>query len=192
MYAKARIGLLALVALFVLLPSAGKSQSRQRMAVPEDMERWIKTVFAKGHVPPFSFVYDGKPSAQFIRKWKYSASKGASDEAGTIKYLFTYTDPVTGLKVACRVTGFEEFGAVEWMLYFTNTSQHNSAMLTDVKVTDFGMEAGKDASFTLHHAVEATAVATTFGRCRHRWKRTSRSTSPPRADARRTIPDFRL
>ena len=62
MYAKARIGLLALVALFVLLPSAGKSQSRQRMAVPEDMERWIKTVFAKGHVPPFSFVYDGKPS----------------------------------------------------------------------------------------------------------------------------------
>lgn len=153
MYAKARIGLLALVALFVLLPSAGKSQSRQRMAVPEDMERWIKTVFAKGHVPPFSFVYDGKPSAQFIRKWKYSASKGASDEAGTIKYLFTYTDPVTGLKVACRVTGFEEFGAVEWMLYFTNTSQRNSAMLTDVKVTDFGMEAGKDASFTLHHAV---------------------------------------
>ena len=153
MYAKARIGLLALVALFVLLPSAGKSQSRQRMAVPEDMERWIKTTFAKGHVPPFSFVYDGKPSAQFIRKWKYSASKGASDEAGTIKYLFTYTDPVTGLKVACRVTGFEEFGAVEWMLYFTNTSQRNSAMLTDVKVTDFGMEAGKDASFTLHHAV---------------------------------------
>ena len=153
MYAKARIGLLALVALFVLRPSAGKSQSRQRMAVPEDMERWIKTTFAKGHVPPFSFVYDGKPSAQFIRKWKYSASKGASDEAGTIKYLFTYTDPVTGLKVACRVTGFEEFGAVEWMLYFTNTSQRNSAMLTDVKVTDFGMEAGKDASFTLHHAV---------------------------------------
>ena len=131
MYAKARIGLLALVALFVLLPSAGKSQSRQRMAVPEDMERWIKTVFAKGHVPPFSFVYDGKPSAQFIRKWKYSASKGASDEAGTIKYLFTYTDPVTGLKVACRVTGFEEFGAVEWMLYFTNTSQRNSAMMTE-------------------------------------------------------------
>lgn len=79
--------------------------------------------------------------------------QGASDEAGTIKYLFTYTDPVTGLKVACRVTGFEEFGAVEWMLYFTNTSQRNSAMLTDVKVTDFGMEAGKDASFTLHHAV---------------------------------------
>ena len=104
MYAKARIGLLALVALFVLLPSAGKSQSRQRMAVPEDMERWIKTTFAKGHVPPFSFVYDGKPSAQFIRKWKYSASKGASDEAGTIKYLFTYTDPVTGLKVACRAS----------------------------------------------------------------------------------------
>lgn len=152
-HAQARGLLLAALTLLLLLPSAVRSQSRQRMAVPENIERWIATTFAKGKVPPFSFVYDGKPSAQFIRGWKYAAKKEAGAEAGTVKYLFTYTDPKTGLKVDCHVTGFSDFGAVDWVLNFTNTSAKNSAMLTDVKVTDYSLDATKESVFKLHHSV---------------------------------------
>ncbi|MGV2541739.1 alpha-galactosidase, partial [Bacillus pumilus] len=38
-----------------------------------DVERWIKSAFARGRVPPFSFVYDGQSSASFIRSWTYQA-----------------------------------------------------------------------------------------------------------------------
>lgn len=37
-----------------------------------DTRSWIMENFAKGKVPPFSFVYGGKPSATFITKWSYS------------------------------------------------------------------------------------------------------------------------
>lgn len=40
-----------------------------------DVHKWAKEHFARGKVPPFSFVYGGKSSDSFIKNWTYSAEK---------------------------------------------------------------------------------------------------------------------
>ena len=65
------------------------------------IEQFIRQQFAKGAVPPFSFIYDGKPSKNFIRKWNYTATKLEGQEADVIKYRFTYTDYEIG-RASCR------------------------------------------------------------------------------------------
>ena len=40
-----------------------------------DMGQWVEQRFAKGKIPPFSFVYGGKKSDKFIQSWQYKAEK---------------------------------------------------------------------------------------------------------------------
>ena len=55
-----RIFLLA--AFSMLLFNVCRGQSRTALDDKTmDVERWIKRQFGRGHVPPFSFLYDGQP-----------------------------------------------------------------------------------------------------------------------------------
>ncbi len=101
-----------------------------------DITKWISSHFGKGKVPPFSFIYNGTPSGKFITKWKYSASKLPADEQGGEKTRFAYSDPKTGLEVACDVTCFADFDAVEWVLHFTNKGQGNTPKISQVQDAD--------------------------------------------------------
>jgi len=74
-----------------------------------DIKKWISGHFAKGKVPPFSFVYGGKNSDSFIRKWGFRAEKLKPSDAGSEESLYTYTDQHTGLTVSCLVTSFIDF-----------------------------------------------------------------------------------
>ena len=74
-----------------------RAQTAQKITVPNNLERWITTTFAKGKIPPFSFIYNDRPSAEFIRKWKHSSSKLTSDDPNVIKYQFSYTDPISNM-----------------------------------------------------------------------------------------------
>ena len=56
--------------LLTMIPLAASAQSSCTLSdTPTDVSRWIESRFAKGKVPPFSFVYDGKPSAGLLRIW---------------------------------------------------------------------------------------------------------------------------
>ena len=48
--------------------------------------------------PPFSFIYDGQPSSQFLKNWKLERASKPLDPQRTQRTL-TYTDPKTGLVV---------------------------------------------------------------------------------------------
>ena len=67
--------------------AVGQTTAKISKHIPE-IEKWIQKQFAKGKTPPFSFICDGKPSAEFIRQWDYSQQKIESEEADVIKYLF--------------------------------------------------------------------------------------------------------
>lgn len=142
--------LLCVVMLFVGLSVF--AQSSQRISVPTSVDKWITSTFAKGKTPPFSFQYDGKNSAGFIRKWKHSISRVESCEEGVVRYDVVYRDPVSGLEVKCEVSGFQQFGAVEWVLYFTNGSQQNSGQITQLKCVDLTMQTASTGEFKLLHA----------------------------------------
>ena len=117
-----------------------------------DIARWIDSRFAKGQLPPFSFILDEKPSEEFLRSWRWSRTAPASTDKDVVLRTFTYTDPRSGLEVACDVKGYPEFRAVEWVLHFRNTSAENSGQLTRVKVADFDMVYPAAGALKIHYA----------------------------------------
>ena len=117
-----------------------------------DIARWIDSRFAKGQLPPFSFILDEKPSEEFLRSWRWSRTAPASTDKDVVLRTFTYTDPRSGLEVVCDVKGYPEFRAVEWVLHFHNTSAKNSGQLTRVKVADFDMVYPATGALKIHYA----------------------------------------
>lgn len=117
-----------------------------------DIARWIDNRFAKGQLPPFSFILDEKPSEEFLRSWRWSRTAPASTDKDVVLRTFTYTDPRSGLEVVCDVKGYPEFRAVEWVLHFHNTSAKNSGQLTRVKVADFDMVYPAAGALKIHYA----------------------------------------
>ena len=142
---------LALVALLVaVMPSV--AQTTQKIAVPVSVEKWIEATFAKGNTPPFSFVYGGVESQTFIRKWRHTIVKNEAAE-GVVSYTVSYEDRATGLRVDCLVKGFQEFGAVEWMLNFTNCGKENTPQITNVKTVDYSVVAAQEGNYRVHKAM---------------------------------------
>ena len=102
---------------------------------PIQVERWITSHFGKGKTPPFSFEYGGQPSATFLSKCRHSFTRLPNAEESQVRYLVTYTDK-TGLKVECEVTGWTNFGAVEWVLRFENTGSDVTPRISQVQTAD--------------------------------------------------------
>ena len=143
--------LLILVAILLSVVNIN-AQTAQRIEVPSSVEKWITTTFARGKTPPFSFIYDGIHSQQFIRRWQHSLQKQESTE-GVIEYVATYQDRATGLKVDCHVKGFQEFSAVEWVLNFTNTGSANTPQITKVNALDYSALTTNMGDFNVLHSL---------------------------------------
>lgn len=141
----------AVVLLLAAIPAA--AQSRIAMQGDKtDIARWIDARFAQGQQPPFSFVMDETPSADFIRSWRWNRAVVKADEAGVVARSFTYTDPRSGLEVVCDVKGYPDFRAVEWVLHFRNTSAKNSGQISRVKVVDIDMTYPAAGDLNIHYA----------------------------------------
>lgn len=119
---------------------------------PVQPEQWIQKYFKKGKQPPFSFVYDGKKSADFITKWKYNIAKAAATEPNTLAYEITYHDPATGLKVMCAIKGFADFNTIDWTLHFTNSGNANTPVIKEVRAADLVFENKTGGEFKMHYA----------------------------------------
>jgi alpha-galactosidase len=127
-----------------------------------NVHKWIEGHFAKGKVPPFSFVYGGKSSDNIIRSWQYRAEKLKSTDPAVEESLFTYSDKQSGLVVKCFVTCFNDFNAVEWVLKFSNTSGTEASLIEKAAVIDFSFISKEKGTFILHHAKGSNAERTDF------------------------------
>ncbi len=58
----------------------------------EKVEAFLAAHFAPGAVPPFSFMYGGKSSSQFLKDWQFSQGTKRLDDTKT-EHLFIYADP---------------------------------------------------------------------------------------------------
>lgn len=134
-----------------VLPATAQS----RMKVPAkgtSCNAWASKAFAKGKVPPFSFVYSGVPSADFIARWDYQAEELPATGENVAETRYTYTDPATGLQVECHVKTFSDFNAMEWVLRFRNTSKENTPQIEQVKVVDLTSDYAAKGDVILHYA----------------------------------------
>ncbi len=100
--------------------------------------------------PPFSFLYDGKPSANLLKEWKLERSSRPLDAQRTERTL-TWSDAQTGLQVRCVAVEYADFPTVEWTLHFKNTGQSDTPILSEVRALDTRVEKEGGLDFTLHH-----------------------------------------
>lgn len=136
-----------------LCPNQIRAQQKTTyIAKPVQIKQWINNVFTRGKTPPFSFVYDGKESKDFLKSWTFSSKRIRSDEPKIVKFRFTYESKQAGLRIDCDVDGYTDFDAVKWLLHFTNTGKDNSKTLTNVKVVDMDFEYANKGNITLHSA----------------------------------------
>ena len=127
-----------------------------------DVCKWVEQHFAKGKIPPFSFVYGGISSDKFIKNWQYKAEKILAKEANTLVTLFSYRDQQTGLVVRCTVTCFTDFPSVEWILNFSNTSAKNTPLLEQAAAIDQTFGSSEQGTFILHHSKGSNAERVDF------------------------------
>jgi alpha-galactosidase len=111
---------------------------------------------------PFSFVYDGKPSAKLLATWQCRRESRKLDDWRTERTL-TYTDPKTGLVVRCVAIKYADFPTVEWTVYFKNAGSADTPILENIQAMDCDLQRGDDAEFLLHHAVGSPSNGTDYG-----------------------------
>jgi alpha-galactosidase len=126
------------------------------LATPEEMlesRRWMAERF-KGTadaLPPFSFSYNGKESAVFLKSWPVKRSERKLDENRT-EITLTYTDARSGLSVRCVAVAYSDFPAVEWTPYFKNTSKTPTPIIEGIQALDAKFERNGKDEFVLHHS----------------------------------------
>ena len=127
-----------------------------------DLHQWAEQHFAKGKIPPFSFIYRGKNSDNFIKGWQFSAAKLETKDSNVEESVYTYTDKKSGLVVKCFVTSYNDFQAVEWMLKFSNNSNRNTPVIEKVNAINYIFSYNTSGTFILHHAKGCTSERSDF------------------------------
>lgn len=107
-------------------------------------------------MPPFYFVYDGRPSSQFIADWIFSREERKPHNKRTER-IYTYADPATGLRVRCELSAFQDFPALEWVLRFKNDAEEDTPLIEEVRSLDGEITAANRGNFLLHRALGSDA-----------------------------------
>lgn len=100
--------------------------------------------------PPFSFLYDGRPSSELL-KTSVAARQRRRIDAHRTEYVTTWSDPRTGLVVRFVGVAYQDFPTTEWTLYFRNTGARPTPILEDIQAIDVGLERSAEREFVLHH-----------------------------------------
>lgn len=109
---------------------------------------------------PFSFVYDGSPSAQFLPTWTRQAISGTSVN-GPIARTDFFHDPKTGLDVRIVMTQYNDFPVMEWVVYFKNSGTEDTPIIESIQPLDITLPK-REGDPTLHYAKGATCSIEDF------------------------------
>lgn len=101
----------------------------------DDMRDWMLAQFARGVVPPFSFVYGGKPSAQLLPHWQFTHKTRQIDR-------------------------FRDYPTIEWVLRFVNQGAQHTPILSDVRAIDTVLVG--ESGWKLHRALGSNAQRNDF------------------------------
>lgn len=111
---------------------------------------------------PFSFLYNGRSSAELLKEWPLERKSRESSPTQT-EHTLTWTDPHTGLQVRCVAVEYHDFPTVEWTLYFKNTGTNDTPILENIQALELGLERGTNGEFLLHHNIGSPADGNDYG-----------------------------
>jgi alpha-galactosidase len=124
--------------------------------------RFQGTPAAPDFSPPFSFIYDGKPTSELLSSWKFDHTSKELGPAQT-EHTLTWTDPQTGLQIRCAALEYRDFPTVEWTLHFKNTGASPTPILEKIQALDLTLDRGPKGEFLLHHNIGSPADGSDYG-----------------------------
>jgi len=165
------------VTALALTMSAGMGHAMS--ATPDEMaqaRQWVAARFAAANPePPFSFIYDGRPSSALIAAWQVTHGAPPLDAGGDawpcaptggrargIAHTLTYTDSRTGLAVRCTAVELRDFPAVEWLLELRNGGRDDTPIIENIEPLDLTIAAEKANRISLHYALGDSNSAESF------------------------------
>ncbi len=98
---------------------------------------------------PFSFVYGGKHSSEFLHGWKRELKEEPVGET-QLRRTLTLTDPQTGLEVRAVCTVYWDTAGADWMLHFTNKSRLDTPAIEQVRAVDATVDVGLGSNAVIH------------------------------------------
>ena len=110
---------------------------------------------------PFRFVYDGKLSTAILGRFEKSIKRDEIDQEHT-RFEIRLHDPETDLLVRCDGVEYHDSPTVEWTVYFENTGNADSPILSDVRALDVKLERSSPGAFELHHQKGSRATPNDF------------------------------
>ena len=137
------------VLLIILYPSVGISQLEEPLEVP------------------FSFVYGGQPSSGFLSGWKRKEHILPKPDKYREHRKVTYTDPKTELLITVESIIYQDFSAVEWLLYFKNTGSSDTPIIEKIQALDQTLDTNADEKCVIHYSNGALCSFDDFAPMKH-------------------------
>jgi alpha-galactosidase len=140
---------------FLILGMILSSCDSNHVATGTGAEIKVKSKWVKEHLLdsdpqlPFSFLYDGKASSELLKTWEKKTATNKLDTNRT-QYINTWTDNKTGLEVRCVAVEYSDYSAVEWTVYFRNTSTNNTPILKNIQGLNARFEKNAGGEFVLN------------------------------------------
>jgi alpha-galactosidase len=99
---------------------------------------------------PFSFIYDGAPSGRLLATWPERETTTTLD-AHRRQHTRSWSDPKTGLQVACVAVEYVDYPAVEWTVYFKDAGKAETPILERIEGIDSELSTEKPGDCHLHY-----------------------------------------
>jgi alpha-galactosidase len=134
----------------IFLAFASRAEVKVERSEQTQAREWTQdNLFSARKAPPFSFVYNGKNSGEFLQSWTRQDSRRTLD-ANRVEHVITWKDPATQLVVKCRAVEYKDYPMVEWTVYLKNDGLGNTPTLEDIQGLDTRLSRGNGREFLLN------------------------------------------
>ncbi|OPZ98618.1 MAG: Alpha-galactosidase [Planctomycetes bacterium ADurb.Bin412] len=113
-------------------------------------DQWVREhLRADQPKKPFSFVYNGRDSEGLLNTWPKTVKNEKLDTVRT-RNIITWTDAGTGLEIRCLAVEYVDYPAVEWTVYFRNTTARDTPILKNIQGLDTVFHRGQGSEYILN------------------------------------------
>jgi alpha-galactosidase len=127
-----RIGII--ISLFTMCICLCASGQASDVADRAGVEAWINANIGQEKAP-FSFIYNGAPSADFLTSWRCDTLT-MPEQDGKTSFSVKFSDPDSSLSIRCECVRYANFPALEWTVYFKNNGKDDTPLIEDIRALD--------------------------------------------------------
>ena len=95
---------------------------------------WMSAHLTGAQVP-FSFIFGGRHSADFIHTWQRRETTRQLTNR-RMEHVIRFTDPDSGLVIRCVAITYHDFPVVEWTVYFKNAGASDTPIVENIRALD--------------------------------------------------------